>query len=99
MQICAGQHTCTMVADAYTRRLVFGEHSPGVIVQVMFVGGMFCLTKAINKVWRQTSGHLDEHFRKGQSWYRWVPAETSNSETSKGRKVLANLLINVRITM
>lgn len=36
--------------DTYTGRLVLGEHTPGVIVEVVFVGGMLCLTEAVDKL-------------------------------------------------
>lgn len=43
VKICA-------VCDTYTRRLVFGEHTPGVIVKVVFIGGMLRLSKAVDKL-------------------------------------------------
>lgn len=77
-------HFCCMafwceVACAYARWLVLGEHSPGVIVEVVLVGRMFCLTKTVDKFWWQTSGHLEEHFRKGKSWHTRVPSEKIKS--------------------
>lgn len=36
--------------DTYTRRLVLGEHAPGVIVEIVFVGRMLRLSKAVDKL-------------------------------------------------
>lgn len=47
--------------DTYTRGLILSEHTPSLIVEVMFIGGMLCLTEAIDKVGCESSRHLDEH--------------------------------------
>lgn len=58
-ECCTHVFTCVHVrvklrhvlrCDTYTRRLVLGEHTPGVIVEVVFIGGMLCLSKAIDKL-------------------------------------------------
>lgn len=36
--------------DTYTRRLVLGEHTPGVIVEVVFICWMLGLSKAVDKL-------------------------------------------------
>lgn len=47
MHVCLQQ---VLLCDTYTRWLVLGEHSPGVVVQVVFVGGMLCLTEPVDKL-------------------------------------------------
>lgn len=49
VHVCEVIHTCFKL-DTYTRGLVFGEHTPGVIVKIVFIGGMLCLSKAIDKL-------------------------------------------------
>lgn len=45
---CVCMHV--LQCDTYTRRLVLGEHTPGVIVEVVFIGGMLRLSKAVDKL-------------------------------------------------
>lgn len=77
MCCCSNGHVLVGVGSTYPRRLVLGEHSPGVVVEVMFVGGMFCLTESVDKAGRQASGHLEEHFGEGESWHGRIPARTN----------------------
>lgn len=48
--MCVKLHTHMLQLDTYTGGLVLGEHSPGVIVKVVFIGEMLCLSKAVDEL-------------------------------------------------
>lgn len=50
-----------LLRDTHTRRLVLGEHAPGVKVEVVSVGGMLRFSEAVDVLGCQSSRHLDEH--------------------------------------